>query len=188
MLRYDASIKMSSSRETPSQVQRLVDWNAEILLRLLKQVVAKRNAAGKSTWEDENSEPQLLPNCVAHDGSVSIVVLDEVTDIIDLPGFEQSSSIHTSPNGGNYIELSPAAVGQLKNFVKAVANAYHSNPFHCLQHASQVSMAVTKLLSRIIVKDLEEEEDSSDEEEEAAAPAASNNTNNGWRQLVDLLY
>ena len=166
MLRYDASIKMSSSRETPSQVQRLVDWNAEILLRLLKQVVAKRNAAGKSTWEDENSEPQLLPNCVAHDGSVSIVVLDEVTDIIDLPGFEQSSSIHTSPNGGNYIELSPAAVGQLKNFVKAVANAYHSNPFHCLQHASQVSMAVTKLLSRIIVKDLEEEEDSSEDDDE----------------------
>ena len=155
----------SPSRETPSQVQRLVDWNTEVLLKLLKQVVAKRNATGKTTWENVDSEPQLPIS--SQDGSV---VLDEVTDIIDLPGFHHD--MHT-PNG-DFTQLEPAAVAQLKEFVKVVANAYHSNPFHCLQHASQVSMAVTKLLSRINVNGLddvsegdEEEEDEGDDEEEA---------------------
>jgi hypothetical protein len=36
-------------------------------------------------------------------------------------------------------------------FVEAVKDLYHRNPFHNFEHASHVAMAVTKLLSRIVV-------------------------------------
>ena len=142
------------------------------MLKLLKQVVAQRFASGKSTWTDLSSEPQIVPQSTNNDeedingsNNNNKIVLDEATDVIEFPGFHGPSYTHDV----DFVPLSPDAVRQLKEFVFAVGNAYHSNPFHCLQHASQVTMAATKLLSRIIVKQLdnvEEEEYTDDEEEE----------------------
>jgi hypothetical protein len=135
------------SRET----QRLVDWNSEVLLRLLKQIVLKRISSGKKdSWEEE-------PMLQQEEGKI---VLDEVTDVIDLPEFSQRSF-----QDPDMMELPPVAELQLREYVSAVANAYHSNPFHCLQHASQMTMAVTKLLSRIVVRELDDVEEHDDEYE-----------------------
>jgi hypothetical protein len=49
--------------------------------------------------------------------------------------------------------VAPQVAQQLKEFVAAIGSAYRSNAFHCLQHASHVTMAVTKLISRIEVSD-----------------------------------
>ena len=48
--------------------------------------------------------------------------------------------------------------------VSAVTNAFHSNPFHCVQQASQATMALTKMLSRIVVRELSEIHEEEDEE------------------------
>ena len=139
---------------TPVQIQRLVDWNSEVLLRLLKLIVLKRNSSGReNSWEEE-------PLLQQEEGKI---VLDEVTEVIDLPGFSQRSF----QDPGEMMELPLGAELQLREYVSAVANAYHNNPFHCLQHASQVTMAVTKLLSRIVVRELDdvEEHDGEDENE-----------------------
>jgi hypothetical protein len=156
-----SAILTNPNRQTPSQVQRLIDWNTDVLLKLLKQVVAQREASGKTTWTDEADEPHLPAR---EEGSI---ILDEVTEVIHLPGFHCSSSTIDT----KLVELPSKAVVQLQDFVSDIANAYHNNPFHCLQHASQVSMAVSKLLSRIIVRELgnvveEEEGDEGEDEDE----------------------
>jgi hypothetical protein len=165
------------SRETPVQIQRLVDWNSEVLLRLIKQIVLKRGKA--NSWEEE-------PMLQQEEGKI---VLDEVTDVIDLPGFSQRSF-----QDPDTMELPHGAELQLREYVSAVANAYHSNPFHCLQHASQVTMAVTKLLSRIVVRELDdveehdgEDENESDEEVEVTDTIASHLHNHTYGITSDPL-
>lgn len=136
-----------------------------MLHRLLKQVVAHRISLGKKEWDEE-------PVLVREEGKI---IFDEVADVIDLPGF-----VFKRPQDPDTIDLSPQVENQLRTFVSAVANAYHNNPFNCLQHASAVTMHLSKLLSRIVVKELDgiEEEDEEDDysddtssEDNSVAPA-----------------
>jgi hypothetical protein len=129
-----------------------VDWNTEVLHRLLKQVVAHRQAVGKKEWDVE-------PVLSQEEGKV---VFDEVADVIALQGF--SFKRRGNPE---MIELPNQAKNQLRAFVAAVANAYHGNPMHGLQYVSAVTMQLSKLLSRVGVQKLDEidendEDDSSD--------------------------
>jgi hypothetical protein len=103
--------------------------------------VAKRIASGKNGWDEE-------PVLEKQEGEF---VLDEVTEVIDLPGFS-----NRKPQDTEAIEIPREAELQLRAYVSAVANAYHRNPFHCLQHASAVTMALTKLLSRIVINELDD--------------------------------
>jgi hypothetical protein len=131
-----------------------VEWNADVLLRLLNQIIAKRGVLGKSGW-DEDEEPVLERK----EGVTT--PFEEVSEVIDLPGFDTKAYTHPKA-----IDVDPQVAAQLREFVSAIASAYRSNPFHCLQHASQVTMAVTKLISRIVVSDFIEEEAQQYTEEE----------------------
>lgn len=117
-------------------LQRLIDWNADVLLKLLKRVVAKREAVGKAGWDED---PEL---------EFKDTVVEEVVEVIELPEFDKEA--HKHPKS---IDVPPQVAQQLKEFVTAIASAYHNNQYHCLQHASHVTMAVTKLISRIAVSD-----------------------------------
>ena len=152
-------VSIGNQTASKEQIQRLVDWNSDVLIQLLKQVVGKRMASGKEiSWDEE-------PVLQEKQGQT---ILDEVTEVIDLPGFTQNC--YYDPD---FIDLPPGAEDQLRDYVRVVANAYHNeNAFHCLHHASSVTTALTKLLSRILVKDLtdleeyENEDDCSDSESE----------------------
>ncbi|KAG7361591.1 3'5'-cyclic nucleotide phosphodiesterase [Nitzschia inconspicua] len=127
--------------ESPEQIQRLIDWNVEVLLKLLKKVIAKREACGKSAgWEEE---PYL---------EIKDPVANEVVAVIELPPFDPSVN---SKIDDKTIEIPSLAEQQLKDYVTAVAKAYRSNPFSGLQHATHVTNAVTRLVSRIAVPNLE---------------------------------
>lgn len=139
--------KDSKHTEPPEQIQRLIDWNAELLLKLLEQIVTKRQTAGKAGWDDE---PEL---------EAKETIFDEVVEVINLPGFDGYT-------GKKSIDVAPQVVQQLKEFVAAIGSAYRSNAFHCLQHASHVTMAVTKLISRIEVSDFDAANQEADDEPE----------------------
>jgi class 3 adenylate cyclase len=49
--------------------------------------------------------------------------------------------------------VEPEVVSQLKNYVTGIATMYQDNPFHNFEHASHVTMSVTKLLSRVVTTD-----------------------------------
>jgi class 3 adenylate cyclase len=131
---------------TQSRTLRLINWNVEQLLFLLKQVVAHRNAvsAVRSDVTMVASEPKSSDSmCQA-----STLPLDEVQEIIALPEFDRSVS--RKRQDPDTVVISPAVMEQLKMFVTWIASMYRSNPFHNFDHASHVLMSVIKLMSRIV--------------------------------------
>jgi hypothetical protein len=160
--------KDSKHTESPEQIQRLIDWNADVLLKLLEQIVAKREAAGKAGWDDE---PEL---------EAKETIFDEVVEVIDLPRFDG----HT---GKKSIDVAPQVAQQLKDFVAAIGSAYRRNAFHCLQHASHVTMAVTKLISRIEVLDFYAENQEVDDAPEVSELIAAHLHNHTYGITSDPL-
>jgi hypothetical protein len=127
--------------ESPEEIQRLIDWNVEVLLKLLKKVIAKRQASGKVAGWDE--EPFL---------ETQFAVADEVVAVIELPSFDAKANKVIDEKT---IQVPTLVEHQLKDYVTAVAMAYRSNPFSGLQHATHVTNAVTRLVSRMAVPNLD---------------------------------
>lgn len=127
-----------SSSVSDDKILRLVEWNVEILLRLLKLIVATRNARTGSRYLVPVNENLLL----SQDGET---VIDEVRDVIDLPAFQNKRQV--DPNS---VHLPDEVVTQLRGFVSCLALRYRENAFHNFEHASHVTMSVSKLLSRIV--------------------------------------
>jgi class 3 adenylate cyclase len=139
----------------PPRIKRLVDWNVDVLKRLLKQIVAKRNASSNQQFELNGQTMMMLEVDIGSD----TYVLDEVKEIITLPQFDARS--HKLQENPNKIELPKAVEDQLRLYVSSIAAMHRDNPFHNFEHASHVMMSVSKLLSRIVASDeiLQEEEE-----------------------------
>lgn len=127
------------------KIQRLVKWNVDVLTRLLKQIVAKRNALNSRRAQGFDS----VAMSQAEDGiRKKFMVLDEVVEIIPLPAFDRQ--IHRHQEDPTQIELPSTVVDQLMLYVSCIAAMYRENAFHNFEHASHVTMSVSKLLSRIV--------------------------------------
>lgn len=118
----------------PVKTRRLCQWNVDVLTRLLKQVVAHRLASDDTTrdWENELSKREK-------DIRRQISVLDEVVEIIPLPGFDQR--VYKRKQDPNKIELSEKVIDQIRLYVACIAAMYRDNPFHNFDHASHVMVS-----------------------------------------------
>jgi len=117
---------------------RLVNWMVEVLSKLLKHVIARRQAVGATASDEE-------PKLVRPEGQT---VLEEVREIIMLPIFDESAAKRqVDPEE---IELDEEVKEQLRDYVAILFTMYRDNPFHNAAHASHVTMSVIKLLSRIV--------------------------------------
>jgi hypothetical protein len=119
---------------------RLVSWNVEVLIRILKQIVARRNTSSRNKGPTPDESLFLE--------SQGKGLLDEVKEIITLPQFDAKAA--RQQKNPNDIQLNPSVVSQLNDFVSRIAGMYNSNTFHNFEHASHVTMSVVKLLSRIV--------------------------------------
>jgi hypothetical protein len=120
---------------------RLVDWNVDVLLRLIKLIVARRKSC--SLPPDQKAPPNEDRYKSTH---TTTSPLDEVKEIITLPGFIEAKHQEDPEE-----VILPKEVGkELHDYVSNVAAIYNSNPFHSFEHASHVTMSVVKLLSRIV--------------------------------------
>jgi class 3 adenylate cyclase len=133
--------------------RRLVDWNADILGRLLQLVMAKRTGSldasghgGKRRGEQSRNMPTAID--LRNGGQPGGNVLDEVAEIIELPEFDAVAACSQDDLGS--IELDSQVAIQLHEYVACIAAMYNENPFHNFEHASHVTMSVVKLLSRIV--------------------------------------
>jgi hypothetical protein len=147
-----AIIPVSHKSADEEKVQRLVEWNSDVLCRLLKQVVARRQAnASFSCCSDEST---LAEEAEAVPGRN---VLDEVVEIVHLPDYDAVAA--KKQVDISQVELDPEVVKEMRDYVSIVAAMYRRNPFHNFEHASHVTMSVVKLLSRIVVPDIMESDD-----------------------------
>jgi hypothetical protein len=80
---------------------------------------------------------------------------------------KKRESVKDAKSSSRIIE--PKVVSELKNYVTGIATMYRDTPFHNFEHASHVTMSVTKLLSRVST-------DPDDDENEADF---ANNINSG---------
>ncbi|CAB9522680.1 cAMP-specific 3',5'-cyclic phosphodiesterase, isoform [Seminavis robusta] len=154
----------SSNPEDHAQddrIPRLVDWNVQILRRVLNQITAKRVAANvhyNGATGTASREPSPIPCSPVNEDAIEEslrrgkMVIDEVEEVIILPKYDAAvaKAQETLKYGGETIEVSDEVVDQLREYIGAIARSYKNNPFHNFEHASHVTMSVSKLLSRIL--------------------------------------
>ena len=136
------------------KTKRLVEWNTDILLRLLCRLTAHRQALG--VVSDAHDDMKAAEDELQKRGGI---VFDELSDTILLPRY--GSRLEKDPD----VSLDQAVVKQLRHYVASIASMYRTeNEFHNFEHASHVTMSVNKLMNRIIGM---EEGGSSSEREQA---------------------
>lgn len=122
--RVEGSVTTTSQTKVDGIVDRtqgLIKWNTDVLAKLLRAIVARRESRkyvdSTDVWRSKVPEKYQT-------GSV----IDEVKEIIELPEF-----LHNNPCADpDAIQLDPSILSQLHDFVDAIARKYcsHSNPFH----------------------------------------------------------
>jgi len=128
------TISMETKSVFDTKLHRLASFNADSLLRVIKQIVARRENMSHTSsqvpvWKAERTYP-----------------LAEVVEVIELPHDSKTAPL-MDPN--NLVD-DPNIVALVHKYVTYVADMYPNNPFHNFEHASHVTMSVTKLLSRIV--------------------------------------
>ena len=118
------------------KLKRLISWNSDVLSRHLKQIEAQR----KLNFETLADPPEENENEQATGG-----VLLEVSDVIEFSTMDNKSKVGQFEGA----QLEEEVTKQLNGFVANIAALYHDNPFHNFEHASHVTMSVTKMLSRV---------------------------------------
>ena len=121
---------------------RLIDWQVDMFVSLLKHVVARRNACKKLTTTATLDKDKL--DWKPASGKIC---LDEVKEIIELPEFDARAA--RSKEDPSKIDLGLLVVEQLRTYISTIARSYRQNHFHNFAHACHVTMSVKKLLSRI---------------------------------------
>jgi hypothetical protein len=134
-----ASSKDPVAPGVDDKIHRLVDYTSDILLQILKKIVAKRGSEAKITPATEKNLEELEDSI----GKAGIC-LDEVEEIIELPTFDQAA--YNSKD----VEVSTDVVAQLVSFVNMVASMYRSNPFHNFEHARYVALTVSSQSSHTL--------------------------------------
>jgi class 3 adenylate cyclase len=95
---------------------RLIEWNVDILLRLLKEISAHRQALEEL---DSNDSAPLVPPC---EMKSSKRAFDEVKEIIELPEFNPEM-IRMTLNRES-VELDESVAAQLRDYVTNIAVMY----------------------------------------------------------------
>jgi uncharacterized membrane protein len=134
---------ISHEAKASERREQLVDWNVQVLTKLIKQIVARRNAtfAGRSLLAPSTylrgESGEQVQNSTSISSSLSLGngrPLDEVKEIIKLPDFDKR--VARRQQIAESIELPAAVIHELKLFVVAISSLYQDNPFHNFAYAS----------------------------------------------------
>jgi class 3 adenylate cyclase len=127
--------------------ERLIDWQVELLVRMLQQVVEFRAKMQKISGVRGSSEESKVEPITTESS-----VVEEVTESIMLPQIDPKtlSKARAQPVS---VELSSVALEQLRDYVSNVSSLYRNNPFHNFEHANHVTQSVNKLLKRVQEQD-----------------------------------
>lgn len=102
--------------------QRLIDWTVKQLLKLLKQIVARRAECGQS------GTVGVIPQAAA--AQTEINVFEEVKEIIRLPESGKKNEKIGSKVDPETVQLHPDVTWQLFDYVTSISTLYRNLPFH----------------------------------------------------------
>jgi len=115
----------------------LIEWQVELLSRLLKRIVAKR-----SSYDNE------VQHSFDAFGSEKTMPRDEIAEEVKMPSFNSRTSIQIASS--QYTQLPSEVLDQLEDFVTSIAFLYRDNSFHNYEHACHVTMSANKFLTRVV--------------------------------------
>lgn len=105
------------------KTMRLVEWNVETLLKLLKEIVARRNCALRNFFMMRGPNEEIFKPVEGK------MVVDEIKEIIELPKFDSITAMNQQDI--STIELDDVVVDQLRDYIATVAGRYNDNPCEC---------------------------------------------------------
>ena len=144
LVKQESSVRESKEDPTillSNKKMRLIDWNVEVMMRLLKQIIRRRKVLQIVPEQNQKDYESRVVKQLA----VNANPLDEVREVIRLPIHHVEDS---SIAGAD--EVPQEVAGELADYISSVAAMYRDNDFHNFEHASHVTMSVVKLLSRIV--------------------------------------
>ena len=93
--------------------QRLIDWNVDLLLSLLKKILVRRALTANRSQ---------VRRSISTDFEGTGTPLDDVVEIVSLPEFDANA--HTQSLNEDEVNVSEAAIDQLRSFVSNIAAMY----------------------------------------------------------------
>lgn len=121
------------------RLQRLVNWNVDQLIKLLKRVVSNR----------EGQEAEDMIDAADFDLRTDTSILQEVTEIITFP--KPGASAGDVKGDCEHLSLDTKVVAQLHEYMTMIAKSYNNdNAYSNFAHSSHTAMAITTWLSHVI--------------------------------------
>lgn len=134
---------LDSNFKDVGKIERLINWNVEVLMSLLARVVARRNK-------------QALYGKVAYRGRscdrLNGQPFSEVTEVIHLPRFDPRVARRASLDRSSSNSINESVRSQLRDYVARIASYYKDVPFHNFEHASHVAISANKLIKRSLLQ------------------------------------
>jgi len=125
--------------ESMTKMERLVEWNVEVLCSLLQQILASRG-------DGISPDPTLVE--AEKETRSCKTVLEEFIPIIRLKRIESDDM--DIRRRVSTVGINEQTRSQLRSYLSNIASMYQDNPFHNFEHASHVVSSVKKLLKRIV--------------------------------------
>ena len=142
-----SDIVQNKSGSLSIQHSKLVDYNTECLLGLLKRILARR--AISHDFQEFSLEGALNK---VEQTTVVKSVMDDVAECIQLPAFHEGIE-RSKPMDVDTVCVNPNVVTQLRGLLQEICQNYNSsNYFHNFEHATHVSMYVTNFVSKPMLK------------------------------------
>jgi hypothetical protein len=119
-------------------LQRLIDYNVEILAKVIKTILATRYARTSMHLQEPG---QLLISDSAHSSGPPPTLIvngnprNEYCEAIHLPHYDPGRIVKRGSMGGGSDVLDEAVKHQLRDYITTIACAYNDNPFHNFEHA-----------------------------------------------------
>jgi len=136
---------------------RLVDWNVDMLAKILRQIKYRRELTGTKSESVEQIK-QIERNHSSIEAKKRPI--DEIVEIIRLPEFKAQHTQSERKRKKNKeiinfdsIQLDDSVMLQLHEYIITISTMYRDNKFHNFEHASHVTLSVVKLLNRIVSQD-----------------------------------
>lgn len=122
------------------KLQRLIEWNADLLLDLMKQIVAHRQRNGEAITAVHSEDIKSLEQSIA-------IELDTASNK-ELP-IQFTTTVDSSQTLSGEIKLPPGVESEVRLLVSCLALMHRNeNPFHNFEHASHMLLTHLKLYSQ----------------------------------------
>jgi Adenylate and Guanylate cyclase catalytic domain len=144
----DTSCQVEDFDESPVKNRaRLIEWNTEVLLDLLRKVVVRRRAIQRRHGNKGGHQLSRDTSGMEYRKYVAQrSLVDHVAEVIPFSNYEKDLDMEDPSK----VYLSPQVKAQARAYVEECAALYNDVAFHNFEHASHVVMSANKLLGQII--------------------------------------